>query len=112
MEVIALMLSHRESRCRTVSKTAATTKHAPANRTSPRTPEPDDGLVPPVVFIVAAGIDALSFLQPDSGATSTVLAVAKPVVTHFPVMIGGTVLALLAGTVRLLMRRRPATSEA
>ncbi|MCU1680544.1 MAG: putative rane protein [Amycolatopsis sp.] len=65
-------------------------------------------LAPPMVFVVAAGIDVLLFRQPGGGTTLTVLAVAQPVVTHFPVMIGATALTLLAGIVRLVLQRHSA----
>jgi hypothetical protein len=63
-------------------------------------------LTPPLLLILATGIDVLAFTPHSPDPTLAGLAVATPVISHFPVMAGGTALTLLVGVVRLFHRRQ------
>jgi hypothetical protein len=63
-------------------------------------------LTTPLVLIAAVVTVVLAFTGQHAGSTATMLAVARPVVLHFPVMAGATVLVLAVGGFRLARHRR------
>jgi hypothetical protein len=62
-------------------------------------------LTPPLVLILAVVIDVLAFTGRQHGLSAALLAVARPVVLHFPVMAGTAVLVGIIGAVRLARSR-------
>ncbi|KAA9149866.1 hypothetical protein FPZ12_042390 [Amycolatopsis acidicola] len=61
---------------------------------------------PPLLMIVAGVLAAEVFLRPSGSLESQALTVGVPVMTGFPLMVAGTVVALLAGSIRLFSTRR------
>jgi hypothetical protein len=64
-------------------------------------------LTTPLVLVAAVVIGVVAF-TPGHSTTGMVVAVAQPLVLHFPVLAGTTALVLLVGGARLVLLRRAA----
>jgi hypothetical protein len=61
---------------------------------------------PPLMTILAAVVGVLLFTGHRGDLTGTLLAVATPVITQFPITAGTTALTLIIGGVRLIRGRQ------
>ncbi|HET6503384.1 MAG TPA: DUF6542 domain-containing protein [Amycolatopsis sp.] len=64
----------------------------------------------PLVLVAAVVIGVLAF-TPGHSTAGMVMAVAQPLILHFPVLAGATALVLLVGGARLVLLRRAAGAQ-
>ncbi|WP_236791086.1 DUF6542 domain-containing protein [Amycolatopsis sp. GM8] len=64
----------------------------------------------PLVPIIAILVVVLAFTPRDPDTTVQLLATARPVIAHFPAIVGTTALVVVLGVTRLVLNRRAAAA--